>query len=332
MTLITQQAFARAGLLGNPSDGYHGKVISAIVRNFSAKVTLSDWDLVHIVANRDDERSYRSVNELVQDVKTRGYYGGIRLIKAAIKGFVEYCRQRQMTLHDKNFSIQYETTIPRQVGLAGSSAIIVATMRALMEFYGRTIPKRVLPSLVLSIEREELGIPAGLQDRVIQVYEGAVYMDFSQMEFVDGFLCGRYEVIDPENLPPLYVGYSSELGEPTEIFHNNLRQRFNSGELAVVDAMKHLAELAQKGKTAIEKRDSSAFSRMMNENFDIRRSICKIPQDQIEMVEHARKSGVSAKFTGSGGAIVGLFETAEQFKHLQEQMQEHGYGCVEVLV
>lgn len=33
---------------------------------------------------------------------------------------------------------------------------------------------------VLSVETEELGINAGLQDRVIQSYGGCVYMDFSR--------------------------------------------------------------------------------------------------------------------------------------------------------
>ena len=34
------------------------------------------------------------------------------------------------------------------------------------------------PSLALSVETDELQIPAGLQDRVAQVYEGVTYMDF----------------------------------------------------------------------------------------------------------------------------------------------------------
>ena len=69
-------------------------------------------------------------------MKLHGYYGGIRLIKATIKRFVEYCDRQGVPLHDRNFSVRYVTNIPRQVGLAGSSAIIVATLRCLMEFYG----------------------------------------------------------------------------------------------------------------------------------------------------------------------------------------------------
>jgi len=38
--IIETRAYARAGLLGNPSDGYFGKTISVIVRNFGASITL----------------------------------------------------------------------------------------------------------------------------------------------------------------------------------------------------------------------------------------------------------------------------------------------------
>ncbi len=140
MLLIRKRAYARAGLVGNPSDGYHGRTISVIVRNFAAEVTLYEWDQVELVPSQVDQSSFGSVEELARDVKLHGYYGGIRLLKATIKKFVDYCRRRGHRLHDRNFSVRCQSNIPRQVGLAGSSAIIVATLRCLMEFYGVDIP------------------------------------------------------------------------------------------------------------------------------------------------------------------------------------------------
>jgi len=172
MEIIRNRAYARAGLLGNPSDGYNGKTISVIVRNFWAEVVLYEWDSVEIVLAQDDRARFRSVQDLARDVELHGYYGGIRLIKATIKRFVEYCQAREIILHERNFSVRYETNIPRQVGLAGSSSIIVATLRCLMEFYSVEMPLEIQPTFVLSIE-EELGITGGLQDRVIQCYEGS---------------------------------------------------------------------------------------------------------------------------------------------------------------
>jgi glucuronokinase len=180
MLLIRKRAYARAGLVGNPSDGYHGKTISLIIRNLRAEVVLYEWEEVELVQTDEDQSRFRSVQELARDVKLHGYYGGIRLLKATIKKFVEFCQRQGHALHERNFSIRYESSIPRQVGLAGSSAIIVATLRCLMEFYGIDIPREVQASLALSVETEELGIAAGLQDRVIQVYEGLVYMDFAR--------------------------------------------------------------------------------------------------------------------------------------------------------
>jgi glucuronokinase len=124
MLIIRERAYARAGLLGNPSDGYNGKTISFIVRNFYAEVVLYEWDSVDIVLAKDDRASFRSIYDLAQDVKLHGYYGGIRLVKATIKCFAEYCQARGLRLHERNFSVRYETNVPRQVGLAGSSAII----------------------------------------------------------------------------------------------------------------------------------------------------------------------------------------------------------------
>ena len=71
--------------------------------------------------------------------------------------------EHEVKLPEENFTIRYQTEIPRQVGLAGSSAIITATFRALMQFYGVEIPRHILPNWVLATEVEELKIAAGLQ-------------------------------------------------------------------------------------------------------------------------------------------------------------------------
>ena len=124
MEIIKTKAYARAGLLGNPSDGYNGKTISVCIPQYYAQVTLYEWEQVEIVPCLEDQSQFESVGDLVHDVVLHGYYGGVRLIKASIKRFVEYCHAKGETLHKRNFSIRYETKIPRQVGMAGSSAII----------------------------------------------------------------------------------------------------------------------------------------------------------------------------------------------------------------
>eukprot|EP00879_Flechtneria_rotunda_P025024 GHRR01026556.1.p1 GENE.GHRR01026556.1~~GHRR01026556.1.p1 ORF type:complete len:305 (+),score=81.79 GHRR01026556.1:33-917(+) len=178
---ITSRVHARVGLLGNPSDGFFGKTISFSLGNFYAEVTLSPQDSVAFEPHPEhDCCHYESLEALANKVATQGYYGGIRLLMAICKRFHEHCTQQQYQLPSRGFSMRYTTNIPRQAGLSGSSALVCAGLNCLLQYYqvpALVLPVEQRPSLVLSAEAD-LGITAGLQDRVIQVYGGLVYMDF----------------------------------------------------------------------------------------------------------------------------------------------------------
>ena len=317
--IITAHSYARAGLIGNPSDGYFGKTISFVIRNFSATVRL--WESPHfeILPTRGDLASFDNIQGFLRDVKLNGYYGGLRLMKAAIKKFHEYARQNDRELHSKNFTLSFESDIPRLVGLAGSSAIVVATFRALMKFYEYEIPLHLQPQLVLSVEKDELGISAGLQDRVIQTHEGIVYMDFDK-KLLEARGYGEYVPLQPPKMPPIYVAYDPERAEVSDIPHRNLRELYNRGDPAVVSAMQKYRELTDRAKAALMAGEWEALGQVMNENFDLRRSIMPIAPENLRMVEAARSTGASAKFAGSGGAITGLYRDGKQYQQLTDAL------------
>ena len=313
--IIKSQAYARAGLLGNPTDGYFGKTISDIVKNFGVTVSLYETPELCIEPQYQDLNVFKNIHELVESVSLTGYYGGLRIIKATIKRFYQYLKENTIKFSNKNFTIRYYTSIPRQVGLAGSSAIVTATMKALMSFYNIKIPIEILPTLVLSVERDELGIKAGLQDRVIQCYEGCVYMDFNK-EFVNKKGHGKYERLDINLLPRLYIAYKTDLSKISGAMFNDLSSRFERGESTAVDTVNKIAELAQSGKKALIEKNHKLLFDLINENFDLRKKIMNISDSNIEMVETARKCGASAKFTGSGGAIIGMYNDDETLTKL----------------
>lgn len=317
--IITSKAFARAGLVGNPSDGYFGKTISFVIRNFSTTVKL--WESPHfeILPSHGDLARFDSVHEFLRDVKLHGYYGGMRLIKAAIRKFHDHYRKQGVDLPDRSFTVSFSTDIPRLVGMSGSSAIVTAMFRAMMTFYGVQLPKHIMPSLVLSVERDELDINAGLQDRVSQTYEGIVYMDFekSHME-KNGY--GIYEELKPNQMPPLYVAYDPERAELSDVPHRNLRQLYERGDPTVVAAMQKYRELTDRGRDALMSGDWTTLGRVMNENFDLRRTFMAIAPENQRMVDVARSTGASAKFTGSGGAICGLYKDGKQYQQLVDAM------------
>jgi glucuronokinase len=313
--IIESRAFARAGLLGNPSDGYFGKTISIIVRNFSASVLLYESPELRIEETEVDLNTFRNMFHLVDSVKLTGYYGGTRLVKAAIKKFWEYCETHAIKLHNRNFTVRYSSSIPRQVGLAGSSAIVTATVKAMMQFYNVEIPKHILPTLILKAETEELGMNAGLQDRVIQVYEGCVYMDFEKEHLLThGF--GKYEIVDAHLLPKLYLAYKIELGKVSGTVLNNIREKYDKGDTLVHQTLGELASVAEHGKEAILSGNHKQLNELIDHNFDLRCKIMNISESNMELVKTARDCGASAKFSGSGGAIIGMYEDDEMLQRL----------------
>ena len=269
--------------MGNPSDGFGGKTVSLSIANYFAEVQVCE--LAHGVVRLQphpvfDPLAYQSLDALRRRGLKEGYVfvclccvlfsclfvvslllfncrcsfrfgsfdGGLRLLRAMYRSRV-WRKQRVSICHVA--SACYNTTVPVQVGLAGSSAIITAVFRALAAFYGVTLeqlaPLAVLPSHVLSVERDMLGIAAGLQDRVIQV------LNFSSWSFFSSFFCldlfsfsrygacphfvclsfrvtrsmralftwislehfathghGHYVQLNPQLLPPLYLAFISE--------------------------------------------------------------------------------------------------------------------------
>jgi len=316
-------AYARAGLLGNPSDGYFGKTISIIIKNFSARVELTPSDELRIEPAVTDVEVYSSIKHLQEAITAHGYYGGVRLLKSAVKRFGDYCDEHGIKLLHKNFTLRYESDIPRLVGMSGSSAIVTATFRVLMEYYGVEIPNHILANWTMSSETEELKIPGGLQDRVIQAYEGIVYMDFSR-ELLESQGYGKYESIDASLMPPVYVAYMTELGEGSEVFHSNLRNRFNAGDEEVLAAMRRFADITEQGKEAILTKDYDRLSDLMNQNFDLRASLYTLGDMHHEMINRARAVGASAKFAGSGGAIVGVYKDDGMLAELEKTFDEMG--------
>lgn len=325
---IERHAFARVGLLGNPSDGYFGRTLSAVLRNYRATVKLEETAELVIEPDPNDADVFKSVEDLIHVVSHQGYYGCARLVKATIKVFADYCFKNGISLPNRNFTARYSSNIPRQVGLAGSSAIITATFRALMDFYEVDIPLVQQPALILAAEVDELGITAGLQDRVVQAYEGLVYMDFSR-ELMERQGHGSYELIDSAHLPNMFVAHSTSPTKVSGKVLNDLRSRWQQGDPDVVEILGRIALLATRGRDALAEGDFVAFASLMNENFDLRCRIMRVSEEDRTKIYAARKLGASAKLTGSGGAIVGVVDSDHMRARIEEELGALGARVID---
>jgi glucuronokinase len=325
--MIETYGYARAGLLGNPSDGYFGKTIAFVMSNFRARVLLYPSARLEIKLSKADLPVFENLDDLYRTTRWRGYYGGIRIIQALIVRLIDYCRQNGIELEDRNFTLEYESSVPQRLGLGGSSAIITAALRALCQYYDLDIPLPIQANLVLETETRELNVPAGLQDRVVQGYQGLVYMDFSR-SLMESRGYGEYERLDPALLPNVYVAYRTSLSEGTEVFHGNLGERWRRGDPQVVEAMKTWAGYAAEGRECLLRRDDRRLGELIDANFDLRARIYQIDRGNLEMVHAARQAGASANFAGSGGAIVGTCTDDAVFARLTDSMKAIGVAVV----
>ncbi|MEO8597874.1 MAG: GHMP kinase [Candidatus Solibacter sp.] len=325
--MIETYGYARAGFLGNPSDGYFGKTLSFTMSNFRARVLLYPSGRLEIKPSKADLPIFENLDDLYRITRWRGYYGGIRIIQALIVRLIDYCHEQGIELPDRNFTLEYESSVPQRLGLGGSSAIITASLRALCQYYELNIPLPVQANLALETETRELGVPAGLQDRVVQAYQGLVYMDFSR-PLIESRGYGEYERMDASLLPSVYVAYRTSLSQGTEVFHSNLRERWRSGEPAVVQAMETWAAYAAEGRDCLLQGNYGRLKELVDANFDLRARIYRIDPGNLEMVSLARAAGATANFAGSGGAIVGTYEDDAMFTRLAAAGKERGVAVI----
>ena len=307
--LIEEVCYARVGLMGNPSDGFEGKTLSFLLKNFCARVILEPQDHgVDIVPHPslDTPHCFAGIPALCQHIHEHGYYGVSRLMLATCNSFGKLCMQRGVQdriLH--GFRLTYETNIPRMVGLSGSSALIVAAFKGLLRFYSLSldelgISKAHFPQIILNIEKEELGISAGLQDRVIQTYGGLVHMDFTKEHMIAAGT-GRYTELDIYLLPNMYLAYNFRYGSDSGAVHSTVRDRWRNQDPQLVEGMKRLGTLADEAVVSLQTHDYAKLGALMEENFNIRRRLYGddvVGKTNIAAIELLRSLGFASKFCG----------------------------------
>jgi len=298
--------YARVGLLGNPSDHYGGKCISF---TFDKKAEVTVQDNPKLIIENGRKRDF-----------DLNYNGSNDLIKAVIKN---------LGLENEKFKIEYNSEIPFGSGLAGSSAIAVAAIRALKEYFGLDISEFEIAERSRNVETEELGIDIGFQDGYSVAFGGILYMDFKNKELP---LENNYGVVKriPARSIPIFLCLSGESKKSSGIIHGSVRERFLRGgkkeRAEIKKYMSDIAGLAEQGFEAIKEKNWEELGRLMNENRIIRNKIYPASRKDNEIAESAIKNGaLGVKLTGSGGASA-ILADEKNLKGVFEKMKKQ-YSC-----
>ena len=286
-------ATARAALAGNPSDGYGGGVLAVCVAPLAATVVL--------------ERVAGTRALVVVPAEATGLVCAAATRHARATGIAS----------PAGVAAAVATTIPREVGLAGSSAIVIATLRALDAWHATALPRDELALVALAAEAD-LGIAAGLQDRVAQAYGGLTAMTFPTPQTFTA------RGLDPALLPPLFLAWDPRGADGSGGYHAALRARFDAGEPAIRAALDELAALAAAAADAVERRDSGALGAAMDASHDLRAALGPIAPRHAALRDAVRDVGLACNSAGSGGAVVGLATDLERVATLRVHLTAAG--------
>lgn len=330
------RAFPRAGFLGNPSDGYGGKVIAfSLASEGYAEVVATPHDkfVVHPNPKHEHPHDFSSLSHLLRHVDNFGiHYGARALVLATSVMFAKVYKQHMTIRSDTveegqsgktsfdslpNCQLTYSTSIPARIGLSGSSAFVLATLFALARYYKISLHELnpdlyFWPNLMRSAEADLLGIACGLQDRVVQLMQGCVAMDFTGVTTNE-----EWVRLPQRGLPELWLVYYGEgkAGEDSGKVHSDLRSRYEAGDPDVTATVRELCNLVDSGQTILEqgaKGNLEAYEQLpqlINKNFELRVALlgpAVVGKESINLVSVAREAGFAAKMTGSGGCALCL--------------------------
>lgn len=294
MTPVRVSVPARAHLAGNPSDGYGGAVLSVTVPSMSATVIATEAARFSI---RGPSETWSSMDAMTADTERVGYDGGERLVQAAL---VTLHRELDADVERRPATFEWSTTIPRSVGLGGSSAVVLATMRAAMRIWDvhPSLDDLELARAALRAEKDELGIAAGIADRTAQTIGGVVLTDCRNGD-------SAIEIVPGADLT-MTLAWRPAAAAPSGEYHGRLRSAIEAGDDEARRGLDMLAVLADRAATAIEEGHRSLLAASLDESLAIRRRLGPVPPAALEGVDEFQAGGAGVNFAGSGGALVAL--------------------------
>lgn len=343
MIEVNTHARPRAGLLGNPSDLYGGRGVGFTYDNAGVSLTLRGVAASSAPdpGQQASPSSPRSLHpghqvppssprdlqpETVDQEKSASDPQGDRLLDAARAVFAEAwvaAGRDADTLLERSETMRFTSDIPRQAGLSGSSAIVIAALRALSTFHGLSLPPERLAELALRAEVERLAIRAGPMDRIVQAYEGLLAMDFAQP-----FAPGATQRLPVALLGPLVLSWNPRPGRPSGDVHASVAARHAAGDAEVSAVMRELAIGVDEGLAALRAGKRETLMGLVNRNFDLRARLFEIDAADRRMIELGRARGAATKFCGSGGAVLAVVADTREVEPLIAAYRSEGFEAV----
>jgi glucuronokinase len=130
-----------------------------------------------------------------------------------------------------------------------------------------------------------------------------------------------------------------KLGGDSGKVHSTVKERWVMKDPILVAGMQAIGSYADEAKDCLREKNYKRLGELMEMNFKMRRELYSdavVGEKNIQVAELAKLLGLSVKFTGSGGAFVGIrsdgsgWFSAEEEKEIHGRFQEHQFEFVRI--
>ena len=313
--MIRSSAPGRCGVVGNPTDGYGGTVISSsLAERAVVEITPAD-DIVLEICGYEERITG------VPDLALNNSYADVA--KAVLTLF-------ESAVTERKFHLKAHTTVPVQAGLAGSTTMLVAILGAVVRMLDIRLSPYEIAETARHIEFTIMNCVCGFQDQYMAVFGGLNYLDFRDKEpgGTSDPVFATVESLEPllGELPLLLANTGVQRHSGT--VHKGFRERWLEGDPEVVDGYRQAARLAREAKKAMLAGDWGCVGEAMNQNHAIQRDLGGSGEANERLIAAALQAGaLGAKLAGAGkgGTIIALHEDLD---YLAKKLEEAGAARV----
>ena len=298
--IIRSKAPLRLGLSGGGTDvfqycdEYGGAVLNVTINMYAyCTIEITDNGKIEFYAS-DIKESF------ICDFKDQIELEGNLLLHKGV-----YNRIYRDFLNGESLSFKMTTysDAPSGSGLGSSSTMVVAIIKAFMEWKNLPLGEYDMASIAYEIEREEIGLSGGKQDQYAATFGGLNFIEFYDKNrvIVNPLRIKKWIKNEIENSLILY--YTGTSRDSAKIIDEQIKSTKTKNKTSI-EAMHELKKMTFKMKECILKGDFDGFAESLKKGWEAKKSVASvISNPEIDEIYDfiMENGGKAAKISGAGG-------------------------------
>jgi galactokinase/mevalonate kinase-like predicted kinase len=224
----------------------------------------------------------------------------------------------------EDVKVEWSSDVPRSSGLAGSTALLAATLACVLIARGETLGgQSEFAELVRDVEKNEAGVQCGFQDAYMSVYGGLHHMDFAGKSPSEVGPFASMTALDVE-LPFLLV--TTGVQRLSGSVHGPVIDRWMSGDEEIRKAVDEVIGIGAQGASFLIEGNLEGLAACMNRNQELiagwggsGEAIDRLVLDCLDC------GAMAAKLAGAGmgGTVIAL---SPDLDSLEIKLRNQGYS------